>query len=72
MWMADTLRVPKTINITVEYLRSGKPQDTFARCEITRQGRRVANVRVVAWQEDRAKPIAAATAHLLLGPPEGE
>jgi uncharacterized protein (TIGR00369 family) len=70
MWVADILRVPKTINITVEYLRSGKPQDTFARCEITRQGRRVANVRVVAWQEDRDKPIAAASAHFLLSPPE--
>lgn len=70
LWEADTLRVPKTINITVEFLRSGKPVDTFARAEFTRQGRRVANVRVMAWQEDRDKPIAAATAHFLLTPPD--
>lgn len=68
LWEADTLRVPKTINITVEFLRTGKPVDTFAKAEFTRQGRRVANVRVMAWQQDPDKPIAACTAHFLLTP----
>ncbi|MFW6051240.1 MAG: PaaI family thioesterase [Myxococcota bacterium] len=70
LWEADTFRVPKTINITVEYLRTGKPVDTYARGEITRLGRRVANVRTTAWQEDPDKPIAAAHGHFLLIPTE--
>jgi acyl-coenzyme A thioesterase PaaI-like protein len=66
MVQADTDHVPKIISLTVDYLRSGKAQDTFARAVITRAGRRVANVRVEAWQEDRARPIAAAHVLFLL------
>lgn len=58
--------VPKTVNITVEYLRGAQPSDTFARATVTRHGRRVANVRVVAYQSDATKPVAAANAHFLL------
>jgi uncharacterized protein (TIGR00369 family) len=72
MWRADTARIPKTINITVEYLRSGKAMDTLARCDITKLGRRVANVRAIAWQDDPERPIAAAHANFLLTPPDGE
>lgn len=68
MWRAETIAVPKTVNITVEYLRSGKPLDTYARADITRHGRRVAAVRALAWQDDPDKPIAAANAHFLLIP----
>jgi len=63
----DTPKMPKTINITIEYLRPGGPQDSYAAGIITKQGRRVANVRAEAWQEDRAHPIAAANAHFLIG-----
>ena len=66
IWETDTAGVPKTINITVEYLRMGRTSDTFALGLITKLGRRVANVRVEAWQDDRAKPIAAAHGHFLL------
>jgi uncharacterized protein (TIGR00369 family) len=66
LWRAETSVIPKTINITLQYLRSGKLRDTYARAEITRLGRRVANVHAVAWQDDPARPIAAATAHFLL------
>ena len=66
LWGAGTVQVPKTINLTVQYLRTGKPQDTFARADITRHGRRIANVHAVAWQNDPHRPIAAATAHFLL------
>jgi len=59
-------RQPKPIDVTVEYLRSGKPIDTFARAQITRMGRRIANVRVEAWQSARAAPIAALHGHFLL------
>ena len=59
-------RVPKIISITVDFLRSGRPQDTLAKASITRLGRRVANLQVQAWQEDRSKPIASANALFLL------
>ena len=66
LWQGETSAVPKTINITVEYLRGARPQDVFARAEFTRRGRRVANVRVFAYQDDPDKPVAVATAHFLL------
>ncbi len=55
----------KPIGINVDYLRRGKPQDTYARALIFKQGSRVANVRVRAWQEDYDKPIAAMHGHYL-------
>jgi uncharacterized protein (TIGR00369 family) len=66
LWQGETTGVPKTINITVEYLRSARPEDVFARAEFTRHGRRVANVRVFAYQDDPECPAAVATAHFLL------
>lgn len=68
LWEAETVLMPKTINVTVEYLRTGKPMDVFAKGTITRHGRRVANVRAEAWQEDRTRPIAIAHAHFLIRP----
>lgn len=65
-WKGETTAVPKTINITVEYLRGARPQDVFAKAVFTRRGRRVANVRVFAYQDDPQKPVAVATAHFLL------
>ena len=65
-YRAETLVLPKTITITVDYLRSGGPVDTHARGIVTRHGRRVANVRVEAWQANRAEPIATAHAIFLV------
>jgi len=59
-------RLPKPINLTVEYLRSAGPRDTFACATITKHGRRVANVRVQAWQDDADRPVAAAHGHFLM------
>jgi uncharacterized protein (TIGR00369 family) len=59
-------RLPRPINVTVAYLRTGRPIDVFARARISRAGRRVAHVQAVAWQEERAQPIASLTAHFLL------
>lgn len=66
LWQADTVVLPRTINLTVDYLRSAGAVDTFARAQITRLGRRVANVRAEAWQDDRSRLIASATAHFLI------
>jgi len=58
----------KPINISVEYLRAGLPQRIFARGEVVRAGRRVANVRIDAWQSDRARPVASCWMNFQLSP----
>lgn len=60
------LRLPRPIDVTVSYLRSGRPQDVFARARISRAGRRVAHVLAEAWQGDATQPIASLTANFLL------
>ncbi|MFT5390836.1 MAG: hypothetical protein ACI8PT_001024 [Gammaproteobacteria bacterium] len=70
MWDTDVVPLPKTINLTTQYLRSARPQDTFARATITKRGRRVANVSVTAWQDDERRPIASGNAHFLLRSPQ--
>lgn len=61
------LRLPRPINVTVAYLRTGRAVDVVARARISKAGRRVAHVSAEAWQDDPAQPIAALTAHFLLG-----
>lgn len=61
-------RLPKTIDISIDYLRSGKPMESYARAEVVRRGRRVANVRAQVWQDERDRPIAAAHGNFLLQP----
>lgn len=65
-------RLPKPIGVTVEYLRSGRPVTTYARARVKKVGRRIANVEVEAWQDQRASPIAALHAHFLLGGVESD
>ncbi|MDY7564381.1 PaaI family thioesterase [Pseudomonas sp. RTC3] len=55
--------VPKIIDFSVDYLRAGYFRDTYAQCQVWRQGRRVANVAVTAWQSTSAEPVATARAH---------
>lgn len=59
-------RYAKSVDINVDYLRSGKPADTYARAHVVRVGRRIANVQVEAWQSERAQPIAILHGHFLL------
>jgi acyl-coenzyme A thioesterase PaaI-like protein len=63
---AETSVLPKTITLTIDYLRSGAPVDTHARGIVTRRGRRVTNVRMEAWQADRKSPVATAHAVFLV------
>jgi uncharacterized protein (TIGR00369 family) len=60
LYRAETAVLPKTITLTIDYLRSGAAVDTHARGIVTRQGRRVTNVRMEAWQADRNTPVATA------------
>ena len=61
-------RQPRPVDVNIDYLRSGRPEDTYARALIKKAGRRIANVQVEAWQETRAAPIAALHGHFLLTP----
>ncbi len=63
---------PKTIDITIDYLRSGRPREIFARAIVQKAGRRVANIHVEAWQDSRTRPIAMLRGNFLMpGPGEG-
>lgn len=64
-------RLPKTIDFTVDYLRSGLPRDAYARAEVNRSGRRYASVHVAAWQDRRSRHFAQATGHFLMPPRDG-
>ncbi len=66
LYQAESIVLPKIINVTVDYLRSARAVDTFATGLITKQGRPVTSVRAFAWQEDRNKPAATANAHFLV------
>lgn len=58
--------LPKPVDLTIAYLRSARAVDTLARTIVTKHGRRVVNVRVEAWQDDPARPIATAQGHFLV------
>ncbi len=58
--------LPKPIDITVDYLRTGLPRDAYARARVNRSGRRYASVHVEAWQDNHARPFAHATGHFLM------
>jgi uncharacterized protein (TIGR00369 family) len=64
--------IPKTIDFSIDYLRSAGAHESFARCEVTRLGRRVAQVQIRCWQENQAVPVALARTHLLLRGDTGE
>ena len=61
--------VPKIIDFSLDYLRAGQFRDTYAKCQVWRQGRRVANVAITAWQDVEAEPIATARAHFKVQEP---
>ena len=61
-------RLPKTVDFSVDYLRSMRPVPAYGRAIVTKHGRRVANVRTEMWQEERARPVAIGHGHFLLTP----
>lgn len=63
MWNMDSMALPKNIDFTIDFVSSGRPRDTYALCSVVKQGRRIANVQIEAWQDDRQKPIAVARSH---------
>ncbi|TFL16991.1 PaaI family thioesterase [Jannaschia formosa] len=59
-------RLPKTIDFSVDYLRSGLPRDAYARARVNRSGRRYASIHVEGWQDNRDRLFAQATGHFLM------
>ncbi|MHC6226489.1 PaaI family thioesterase [Pseudomonas sp. X10] len=66
---SESTSIPKIIDFSVDYLRAGLYRDTYAQCQLWRQGRRVTNVAITAWQGDRDSPIATARAHFKIEEP---
>ena len=58
--------LPKIINFSLDYLRPARLRDTYAQCNLTRQGRFIANVSITSWQEHIDEPNAIARAHFLI------
>lgn len=68
---AEVMQLPKTIDFTVDYLRSGLPRDAYARARVNRSGRRFASVHVEAWQDNRSRLFAQGTGHFLMPSRDG-
>ncbi|WP_257281499.1 MULTISPECIES: PaaI family thioesterase [unclassified Endozoicomonas] len=66
MLFMDEPKIPKIVDFSIDYLRSSKVQDVFAECDVVRQGSRIANVSITAWQSRRETPVATARAHFRL------
>jgi uncharacterized protein (TIGR00369 family) len=65
----DEGRLPKSVDFSIDYLRSANAADCFAACDMARQGRRVAQVQIRCWQADAGsagRQVAIARAHFLL------
>jgi uncharacterized protein (TIGR00369 family) len=57
----------KTIDFTVDYLRLARAEDLWAVADIQRLGKRVANVRMRAFQKEASEPVALGRGNFLLG-----
>ena len=65
-------KLPKGIDFSIDYLRAGRPEETFAQCELVRVGARVALVQVRCWQSSPDRPIVVARGHFLLTDAQAE
>ena len=66
IWETGAAKLPKPVDITIDYLRSGRAVESHARAWLARQGRRGVSARAEMWQEDPAKPVASFRGHFLL------
>ena len=68
---APPMRLPRTIDFSVDYLRPGQPRDAYARARVNRSGRRYASVHVEGWQDSRDRLFAQGTGHFLMPDHDG-
>jgi len=64
--LAGVERLPKVVNFSLDYLRPGRFRETYASCQVVRQGNKAVNVAIKAWQTHDGELIANARTHLLL------
>ena len=67
LFETKSAKMPKPVDITIDYLRSARALDSHARARLFKQGRRVINVHAEMWQDDATKPVAALRGHFLVG-----
>lgn len=60
------LRIPKSVDFSVDYVRSAGKHATYADCTVVRQGLSVALVQVNCWQKKPERVVATARVHFLL------
>ena len=68
LWHVSSTSLPKTVDFSIDYLRSPQAKDTYALTEFVRVGGRLANIRVITWQSSRDKPIAIGIGNFILTP----
>ena len=64
--VGDLATPPKPIDLTIDYLRSGRAETLYARASVRKLGSRMSSVHAEAWQTDRDKPVAALRAQFLV------
>ena len=65
----EQTRIPKSVDFSVDYVRSAGPVDTWADCHVVRQGRNVVLVQITVWQKQPSTPVVTARVHFLLDEP---
>jgi acyl-coenzyme A thioesterase PaaI-like protein len=68
LWHMDSADLPKTIDFSFDFLRPGRPVDTYANVFMVKQGTRIAHLRIEAWQSSPDKPIATGHGNFMLKP----
>ncbi len=63
---SDKPKVPKVVDFSVDFIRACRYEDTYASCDMVRQGRKMANLGIQVWQKDPSILMATARAHYLL------
>jgi uncharacterized protein (TIGR00369 family) len=66
LWRRDPIVRPRTINLTVDYLRPAGLEDVVVTVEVLRSGRRVSTVLARAWQGAPRRLVSVAKVHLML------
>jgi acyl-coenzyme A thioesterase PaaI-like protein len=66
LWHMDSSELPKIIDFSFDFLRSGRPENVYANVFMVKQGQRVAHLRIEAWQSSPDKPIAIGHGNFML------
>ncbi len=68
LWHMESAELPKIIDFSVDFLRTGRAEASHASVVMVKQGQRVAHLRITAWQSSVDKPIAIGHGNFMLKP----